>query len=112
MDQERNKSETTPGIALAAIILGTVSVVIIVAGVITGVLVEAVGMTSFITPTILLGCGAVICGVMGKSRIPTGSKKALRMAKIGLVTGAVAVLAAALLRVAVLIFFIPWLIGG
>lgn len=106
------QEQKTLGIALASIILGTASVIIIMAGVVIGVSIEAVGITSFITPTILLGCFAVVCGVMGKDRIPAENIKALKMAKIGLITGAVAVLAAALLRVAVFIFFIPWLVGG
>ena len=112
MNEIQKKTNSLPGVALASIILGILSVLLIILGIIVGLIVNSIGITSFITPTILLGTGAVICGIMSKNVISAENKANLRIARIGIIAGAVAISVAIITRVMVFVAFIPWLFAG
>jgi len=113
MNEEQKKSTgKIPAIALIAIILGPLSLLVLFSGMIAGLVLNAIGMTSFITPAIFLGAGAVICGVIAQNEISPDDKPSLKMTRIGIIIGAVAILLAILIRVVIFIFFIPWLFAG
>ncbi len=112
MTNNQNRSSST--ISIVSLVLGLAALLLLVAGVFLGFLVEAIGITSLISPTIVLGVLAVVCAIMYKNQDSDSDKSpsAIRMANAGLITGVIALLLAVLLRVAVFIFFIPWLAAG
>ena len=98
---EKVATDKFPMIALAA---GIISLMFLIAAVMLGIMVEDIGIVSFFSPVLLAAVTAIICGAVARKRVP-GS----RMGLSGMILGIIVLGLIFIARVAVFLFFLPWL---
>lgn len=91
-------------IAVIALIIGIAALIVFGIGILIGILVESIGITSFLNIVLILGLAAIICGFSVIKK-----QEAKKIAVWGIVLGCCALFLSLLARVAIFIFFIPWL---
>ena len=101
--------QRAPKIATAALYLGIGSLIVLLASFVLGFLVESIGIVSFFGVVSVLALAAIVCGIMARNKIATEKLLGKRSANIGLILGGVALFLTIFLRIAIFLFFIPWL---
>jgi hypothetical protein len=99
----------TPKIALASLYFGMSSLIALLISFVLGILVESIGIVSFFGLIFVLAVAAIVCGAIAKSKIGKEKSPGKRIATTGLVFGLIALFLTFLLRIAIFMFFIPWL---
>ena len=99
----------TPKIATAALYLGIGSLIVLMASFVLGFLVESIGIVSFFGVVSVLAVAAIVCGIIARNKITTEKLPGKRTANIGLILGGIALFLTIFLRIAIFLFFIPWL---
>lgn len=102
-------SQRAPRIAIVSLSLGIGSFVVLLVSVAVGFLVESIGIVSFLGVVTVLALGAIICGIIAWKKAIKENLPGKRAATIGLIFGGLALFLTVFLRIAVFIFFIPWL---
>ena len=98
-----NQSEKADKISIIALILGIAALFVMGLAVLLGIFIDSIGIASFLNPVLILGLAAIICGISGRR------KAGGRLALWGLVLGCIALFLSLFARIAIFIFFIPWL---
>ena len=98
-----------PKIASTAMYLGLASLVVLLASVVLGFLVDSLGIVSFFGVVALLAGAAIVCAVLAGNKITAAKLPGRRTAQTGLILGIVTLLLTIFLRILVFLFFIPWL---
>ncbi len=99
----------SPKIAQVSLYLGIGSHVVLLASIVLGFLVDSIGIVSYFGVVSALAATAIICGVIARYKIAAEKLSGKRTANIGLILGAIAFILTIFLRVAIFLFFIPWL---
>lgn len=108
MDQQ--KFMTSPKkLSWLSFVLGLLAWVVLVVGILVGIFVEAVGITSFFTPVMLIGLLGAYFGIQARNLLDYESSLFSRRAKQGIYLGVGALMTTLVLRVLVFLFFILWL---
>lgn len=108
-DNYTQSDKRTPKIATAALYLGIVSLIVLLVSIVLGFLVESIGIVSFFGVVSVLALAAIVCGIMARKKIATENLPGKHVANTGLIVGGIALLLVILLRIAIFLFFIPWL---
>ena len=103
------KDQQASKIAVVSFFLGIGSLVVLAASFVIGILIESIGVLSFFGVVSVLALAAIICGIIGRKESVTKNLPGKRMAITGLVFGAIALFLTLFFRIAVFLFFIPWL---
>lgn len=101
--------QRTPNTATASIYLGISSLIVLLASVVLGFLVESIGIVSFFGVVFALALAAIICGIIARKKIAAEKLPGKRAANTGLILGGIALFLMIFLQVAIFLFFIPWL---
>jgi amino acid permease len=102
-------NQRAPKIATVSLFLGIGSLVILLASVVVGFLVESIGIISFFGVVTVLALAAIICGIIARKKSITEKLPGKRAATIGLIFGGIALFLTIFLIIAIFLFFIPWL---
>ena len=108
-ENQVQKSTQTPGLALASMYLGIGSLVAFLASILFGFLVESIGIVDFFGVVFALAAAAIVCGIIARNKIAAEKRSGKRTAMIGLILGGIALFLTFVTRVAIFLFFIPWL---
>lgn len=103
------KDRQASKIVIVSFFLGIGSIVVLAASFIIGILVESIGVISFFGVVSVLALAAIVCGIIGRKESITKNLPGKRLAITGIVFGAIALLLTIFFRIAVFLFFIPWL---
>ena len=103
------KNNKVRGLAMAALLLGIGSVVVLAVSILLGILVDSIGITSFYGLIIPLGLAAFICGLIARKKITTEKSADRRVATIGLILGALVLGLLLILIITIFVIFIPGL---
>jgi len=103
------KFNNVRGISLAALFLGIGSVIVLMASIALGTLVESIGITMFYGLIIPLGLAAFICGLIARKGITKEKSVDRRFAMLGMVLGAVVLGLLLILITTIFVIFIPGL---
>jgi len=97
------------GLATASMYLGIGSLVAFLASIVLGFLVESIGIVSFLGIVSVFALAAIICGIIAHKKIAANKLPGKRAANTGLILGGIALFLTFILRIAIFLFFIPWL---
>ena len=103
------KNNKVRGLAMAALLLGIGSVVVLAVSILLGILVDSIGITSFYGLIIPLGVAAFVCGLIGRKKTITEKSADRRAATIGLILGALVLGLLLILIITIFVIFIPGL---
>ena len=109
MNNNIHSYQQAPKIAISSLFMGIGSLVALLASVVLGFLVESIGIVSFFGIVSVLAVVAIVCGIMGRKKSITENLPGKRAATTGLVLGGIALFLTVFLRIAIFLFFIPWL---
>lgn len=99
---DRYEFKGTPeNFAIISDFLGKFSLFIFLSGLALGIVLGELGVTSFLTPTILLGVGAVVFGIFAKKDLPEDLHQAQKRAHRGIYLGLLGLSMAVVLRLLV-----------
>ncbi|HBT18703.1 MAG TPA: hypothetical protein DEA52_01450 [Clostridiaceae bacterium] len=99
---DRYEFKGTPeNFAIISDFLGKFSLFIFLSGLALGIVLGELGVTSFLTPTILLGVGAVIFGVFAKKDLEDELRQAQKRAHRGIYLGLLGLSMAVVLRLVI-----------
>ena len=99
----------TSKIATVSLYLGIGSLIALLTSLVLGVLVESIGIVSFFGVVSILALAAIVCGIIAQNKIDAEKLPGKRVAINGLIFGVVALLLTIFIRIAIFLFFIPWL---
>jgi len=109
MSEDNSNEKNMPKTATVSLYLGLGSLIVLIASVIIGLLVESIGMVSFWGAVTGLAIAAIACALIARSTISKEKLPGMRTANTGLILGIIALGLTIFLRVAIFMFFIPWL---
>ncbi len=109
MNVDAQSSMTGHRISLIALFLGVTSMVVLIVSVLTAVFVESVGLVDFFSIVLILALAAVICGLIARGKNAEGKMQGSRAATAGMILGIVVLVLVTIARIAVFLFFLPWL---
>lgn len=110
MNEQSVQSETQkPKTAVASLVLGIISLVVLAASVPLGIYIESMGIVSFFNYVTLLALAAIICGIIARGKSAAKNLPVKRTATAGLILGVISLSLTILIRIAIFLFFIPWL---
>jgi hypothetical protein len=98
-----------PKIAKVSMYLGISSLIVLLASVVLGFLIESIGIVSFFSAVSILALASIVCSIIARSKILADKLRGIRTANAGLILGAIALSFTIFLRIAIFLFFIPWL---
>lgn len=104
-----HSNKKMPKVSATFLLLGIVSLVILVVFAVLGFVVERIGVVSIFGIVSVVAIAATICGIAGRKKSIAGNLPGKNTATVGLILGAVALFLTIFFRIAILLFFIPWI---
>lgn len=109
MNVNTQTSSAPPKIALIALILGIISLIVLIASVLAAILIDAIGIVDFFGIVMVLALAGIVCGLIARNKTAAEKRPGNRAATTGLILGIVVLVLVIISRIAVFVYFIPWL---
>ncbi len=104
MEKTQSDTATTGKMPVVAFTAGLISVVLLAAAIILGFAIDDIGIVSFMSPVMFVALAAIVCGVIARKRVPDS-----RLGLAGMILGIVVLVFVFIARIAIFLFFLPWL---
>jgi hypothetical protein len=108
-ENDVKSNKRVPKIAATSMYFGIGSLLVLLLSMMLGFLIESIGIVSFFGVVSVLGLVAIVCGIMARTKISKEKLSGKLTANIGLILGVIALFLTIFLRIAIFLFFIPWL---